>query len=121
MGWRPLFISLLLAMLGSSSAMASPAAPAARELGGPPAADRGELLYATHCVECHTAQVHWRARRLARDWATLRAEVGRWQEAARLGWSDADIDAVTLHLNRTIYRFDSPQEQARDAVVRSRR
>ena len=31
------------------------------------------------------------ARHQARDWTTLRAEVHRWQAAASLGWSDADV------------------------------
>ena len=32
-----------------------------------PAPDRGTLLYETHCITCHTEQVHWRERRLATD------------------------------------------------------
>lgn len=73
-------------------------------------AERGELLYSTHCIECHTVQMHWRSQRLARDWSSLREQVARWQSTARLQWSDADIDAVTRHLNDTVYRF--PRAQA---------
>lgn len=73
-------------------------------------ADRGQLLYSTHCIECHTVQMHWRSQRLARDWETLRAQVVRWQSTARLQWSEADIDAVARHLNDTVYRF--PRSQA---------
>src|SRR5574338_705145 len=36
-------------------------------------ATRGELLYSTHCIACHSAQVHWREKKLATDWATLRS------------------------------------------------
>lgn len=78
-----------------------------------PVPSRGALLYDTHCIECHTAQVHWRDRQQARDWATLKAEVFRWQAAARLAWTEAEVDAVTDYLNDTIYRFAAPQEQAR--------
>ena len=77
-----------------------------------PPLTRGQLLYATHCVECHNSQVHWRARQQARDWATLRAEVYRWQATASLGWSDADIDEVTRHLNDSIYQFPQPRPRA---------
>ena len=72
---------------------------------------RGELLYSTHCIECHTTQMHWRDSHVARDMASLRAQVQRWQGQIGLQWSDEDIDAVAQHLNRTIYKF--PQEQAR--------
>jgi mono/diheme cytochrome c family protein len=72
---------------------------------------RGSMLYSTHCIECHTTQMHWRANKQARDWDTLRAQVRRWQQTAGLGWSDSDIDDVARHLNETIYHF--PQGAAR--------
>lgn len=75
-------------------------------------ADRGRLLYANHCIECHTTQMHWRSQRLARDWDSLRAQVVRWQATANLQWNAADVDAVTRHLNDTIYRFPRSQAQA---------
>ncbi|HEY0823784.1 MAG TPA: cytochrome c [Ramlibacter sp.] len=85
------------------------AAAQAQPQGG--ASGRGQLLYSTHCVECHTTQMHWREQRLARDWNTLKAQVRRFQGVARLGWTEEDIEAVARHLNETIYRF--PQSQAR--------
>jgi mono/diheme cytochrome c family protein len=66
---------------------------------------RGELLYSTHCIECHTTQMHWRTQRMAVDWDTLKFQVRRWQGVISLGWSDADIDDVARYLNDTIYRF----------------
>jgi len=66
---------------------------------------RGELLYQTHCVACHATQIHWRARSLVTDWASLSAQVRRWQGNAGLGWTDEDIDAVVRYLNATIYRL----------------
>jgi mono/diheme cytochrome c family protein len=32
---------------------------------------RGELLYSTYCIGCHTAQIHWRDKTLATDWTIL--------------------------------------------------
>ena len=40
-------------------------------------ASRGELLYTKACVACHTTQVHWRDKKLATDWKSLQAQVGR--------------------------------------------
>ena len=74
------------------------------------AQSRGALLYDTHCIACHTAQVHWRQKRLATDWPTLRAYVWRWQADAALGWSDDDVAEVARYLNEEFYRF--PRETA---------
>lgn len=68
-------------------------------------ATRGQLLYDTHCVACHDRQVHWRDARLVTNWATLVAQVRRWQALARLGWSEDDIRQVARHLNVTVYDF----------------
>lgn len=70
-----------------------------------PDSSRGELLYSTHCIGCHSAQVHWRDKRLATDWASLRMQVFRWQMNTGLAWSDEDIVAVTRYLNDLYYRF----------------
>jgi len=66
---------------------------------------RGQLLYDTHCVACHTQQIHWRDAGVVRNWNELRAQVTRWQAAARLGWTEDDIGQVTRYLNATIYRL----------------
>ena len=69
------------------------------------AESRGELLYSTHCIGCHTAQAHWRDKKLATSWSSLRAEVQRWQANAMLQWSEEDVRDVTQYLNDTFYRF----------------
>lgn len=74
-----------------------------------PALSRGALLYSTHCIACHNAQVHWRDAKVAKDWPRLKAEVRRWQAAARLGWSEEDIAEVTRHLNALYYGYVEPQ------------
>jgi mono/diheme cytochrome c family protein len=74
---------------------------------------RGELLYSTHCIACHTTEVHWRNQRLATDWATLTRQVRRWQGNAYLGWNDEDILAVTRYLNGLYYHYPpGPEEKA---------
>ena len=81
------------------------------------AQSRGELLYSTHCGECHTTQIHWRDNRSVNDWGSLTFQVKRWQDTASLGWTSDDILSVSRYLNDTIYHF----KQAADAasVVRT--
>ena len=74
------------------------------------AQSRGELLYTTHCIACHTTQMHWRDNRLAKDWNGLAAQVRRWQGTALLNWSEPDILDVTRYLNESIYRFPPPPD-----------
>lgn len=88
------------------------ALPAQAQAPAAPVPSRGELLYSNHCVECHTVQMHWRTLRLARDWDTLKGQVRRWQDQARLQWNEEDIDAVARHLNDTIYQFPQPEVKA---------
>ena len=81
----------------------------------PPSAmaqSRGELLYTTHCISCHTTEMHWRNKRSANDWTGIKVQVRRWQGAASLAWSDSDILDVSRYLNATIYHF----EQTADPV-----
>lgn len=69
---------------------------------------RGELLYSTHCLACHGAQLHWRDKKSATDWTSLQTQVRHWQAVSSLGWSEQDITEVTRHLNQTIYHFELP-------------
>ena len=71
-------------------------------------ASRGELLYATHCVACHTTEVHWRQKKLAVDWMSLNQQVRRWAGNTGLNWSNGDIDEVARYLNGAYYRFEAP-------------
>ena len=76
---------------------------------------RGELLYSTHCVTCHTTQMHWRNDRQAFDWDSLKFQVRRWQGNAGLVWNEADIVEVSRYLNETIYHY--PQLNDRVGLV----
>ncbi|WP_411883320.1 cytochrome C [Polaromonas sp. YR568] len=70
-----------------------------------PAPSRGELLYTTHCIACHTSQMHWRSNRRAHDWESLTLQVRLWQGNTGLRWDEADIAEVAGYLNDTIYRY----------------
>jgi mono/diheme cytochrome c family protein len=69
---------------------------------------RGELLYSTNCHGCHAEKLHWREKKAATNWASLVAEVRRWQAVAKLNWSDDDIEAVARYLNVLHYRYAVP-------------
>jgi mono/diheme cytochrome c family protein len=73
-----------------------------------PDSARGELLYSTHCIGCHSDKVHWRDKKLVRNFQSLRAEVRRWQKTAALEWSDDEISAVALYLNTLYYHYPAP-------------
>ena len=90
-------LALLFVMSGSFAAAAQPL----RE-------STGELLYSTHCIACHNTEVHWRDKKLAKNWNELRSEVDRWQKLSALGWSNADISAVTRYLNTLHYHYPAP-------------
>ena len=66
---------------------------------------RGELLYENHCSECHTTGVHFREKRKAESMEDLRGWVVRWENELELGWTGAEIDDVSEHLNRRFYQF----------------
>jgi len=100
---KPLFLIALATASGLAAAQT-------------PVPSRGELLYDAHCVACHSQQMHWRARRTAVDWPSLKEQVALWQGRARLGWSDDDVTEVARHLNDTYYRYPVPA--ASDRVVR---
>ena len=87
-----------LAACALPAVSAQPAAPAAR----------GELLYSTHCIACHSRELHWRQQKLATDWASLDAQVRRWAGNSGLGWSDEEIADVARYLNAVHYRFAAP-------------
>jgi mono/diheme cytochrome c family protein len=98
----PMIFSVALAANANAESPASPApvGPAAT------APSRGELLYTTHCISCHTTQMHWRDKRVANNWISLKKQVRRWQDATSLAWSESDITEVSRYLNDSIYHFE---------------
>jgi mono/diheme cytochrome c family protein len=91
-----------IALIGSAAMLVAALATAEAVK---PEASRGELLYTTYCIGCHTAQVHWRDRKLVTSWPGLKAEVRRWQKTGGLSLDDDDIDAVARYLNVLYYHF----------------
>jgi mono/diheme cytochrome c family protein len=87
----------------------------------PPGMSQGELLYTTHCVGCHTTEVHWREKKIAKDWRTLVGEVRRWQTNIKLSWGDEEIGAVAHYLNGAFYHFQEPEEKKIGSVPQTRR
>jgi mono/diheme cytochrome c family protein len=96
--WMKVGIALWLAALAQAHAQ------------GPESVVRGALLYDTHCIGCHTSQMHWRENRLAKDWPSLKFQVNRWQKENALGWSEQDIVDVATYLNALHYRYPAPQQ-----------
>jgi mono/diheme cytochrome c family protein len=86
-------------------------------LGGFPPADaqtaidtsRGELLYTTHCITCHSTQMHWRDKKVATNWSILKVQVRQWQSISGLGWSEEEVTAVARYLNVQFYHFPVPE------------
>lgn len=66
---------------------------------------RGELLYSTHCIACHDTEIHWRNKKLVKDWLSLRSEIRRWQEVGKLGWVSEDVEQVAQYLNSLYYHL----------------
>ena len=84
----------------------------------PPGMSQGELLYTTHCVGCHTKDIHWREKKLAKDWNTLVEQVRRWQASGHLKWGEEEIAAVARYLNGTFYKYAEPEEKKVGLVAR---
>ena len=70
-------------------------------------ADRGKLLYETHCGDCHYERVHERdrGRSSVATLADLRDEVAR--RAAQTGrpFTLEDLEDIAAYLNRSHYRL----------------
>jgi mono/diheme cytochrome c family protein len=82
--------------------LAIPAVANAQPKGDTPG---GELLYTTHCIACHNDKIHWRDKKIARDWTSLNAQVWHWQGVAGLAWSGGDIVEVARYLNDRYYHY----------------
>jgi mono/diheme cytochrome c family protein len=110
MGWITQAVQLAAAACAAGSiAAAAQSTPGGTET-------TGALLYSTHCVACHTTQVHWRDGKLVTDRASLDAQVRRWQKNGGLGWTDDDVAAVVRYLNAVHYRFPAPDTRAAGSV-----
>ena len=113
MGLQPLSVVTLALVLCCQTALAQRPPELPQQ---PPT--RGKLLYDTHCIACHNSQIHWLDNKVATDWASLKAQVRRWQERAHLQWSEADVVEVARYLNDTIYRYRQTSDLVGQVVSR---
>jgi hypothetical protein len=109
--WLP-FCALALALAAGCAAPADKSSP-------PDQAHGGEL-YRTTCIVCHTAQVHWREKRLVRTWDDLTFQVSRWQGIAGLAWTREDIADTAAYLNAIFYDLPCPVAGCRGSGVTGR-
>ena len=93
-GWRIAVVWFLVAGVSLPAQAADPV--------------RGRVLYEARCNLCHGTSVHSRDPRLARDFDAVRAQVNRWAGETGTGWTPAEIDDVSVYLNRRYYRFRCP-------------
>ena len=96
---RFLCAALVVGLAGCSAPPPDPAATVHAD------ARRGELLYDTACLQCHTTQAHWREKRLVRDWPGLLHQVTRWQAVAGQNWQAEEIEDVAEYLNQRFYKL----------------
>jgi mono/diheme cytochrome c family protein len=70
-------------------------------------AERGKLLYETHCLACHYERIHKRdpSRSLVKSLPQLRVEVVNRAALTKQPFSPADLDDIAAYLNRSHYRF----------------
>lgn len=111
---RAIAVACAIACAGTLAQTPAPPPGGVTPPGGPtppPGMSQGELLYTTHCVGCHTKDIHWRDNKIAKDWPTLLAQVRRWQASGHLNWGEEEIAAVAHYLNRTFYKFPEPEEK----------
>jgi hypothetical protein len=83
-------------------------------------ADRGGALYRDECNACHTAQVHWREKRLVRTWDDLLFQVSRWQRVGGLMWSREEIADTAAYLNAVFYDLPCPVAGCRGSGLTGR-
>jgi mono/diheme cytochrome c family protein len=84
---------------------------------------RGRTLYETTCEACHSANVHWRDKRIADTWPALLREVGKWQRNAGQRWGSAEINDVAAYLNDRFYHLPCPSTDcaAKEAALSTAR
>jgi mono/diheme cytochrome c family protein len=67
-------------------------------------AERGRLLYETHCAGCHTERLHHRDKSKIKSLADLRDEVARWAPQVKHRLTLDEREAIVQYLNASHYR-----------------
>jgi mono/diheme cytochrome c family protein len=81
--------------------------------------ERGRVLYEARCGRCHGTSVHVREARKAASFEGVRTQVVRWNAELGVGWSDDEINDVTLYLNNRYYFFPCPESICRSGQATS--
>jgi cytochrome c5 len=76
-------------------------------------AERGKLLYETHCGLCHYERVHDRLRTKILDLADLRDEVARWAPQTKREFTLDELQDIVQYLNESHYRIGLPAREGR--------
>jgi mono/diheme cytochrome c family protein len=74
-------------------------------------AERGRLLYQTHCGGCHYERVHDRLRTEVKDLADLRDMVARWAPQTKRSFTLDEREEIVQYLNESHYRFGLPAKR----------
>ena len=89
--------------IASALLLAAVALPAAAQ----DDAERGRLLYETHCLDCHYERIHRRdrARSPIRSLADLRDMVAARAALTRRRFSLDELEEITQYLNQSHYKL----------------
>ena len=70
-------------------------------------AERGKLLYETHCLACHYERIHERDRSksLVSSFTDLRIEVANRALSTERKFTPQELDEIAAYLDRSYYRF----------------
>ena len=80
----------------------------------------GRKLYEQTCDACHSANVHWREKRLVTSWGSLLYQVTRWQANAGQRWEEGDIKDVAAYLNEQFYHLPCPASECAEKQAQLR-
>ena len=77
-------------------------------------AERGRLVYQTHCGACHSERTHdERLRPAVKDLAELRDMVARWAPHSKRTYTLDELEDSGQYLNESHYRFGLERKQTR--------
>ncbi|OGA60784.1 MAG: hypothetical protein A3G81_23685 [Betaproteobacteria bacterium RIFCSPLOWO2_12_FULL_65_14] len=79
-------------------------------------AERGRMLYETHCGGCHYERVHDRLRSDIKGLDDLRAAVAKWAPQTKRNFTPDELQDIVEYLNLSHYRFGIPRAAARELI-----
>lgn len=79
-------------------------------------AERGRMLYETHCGGCHYERVHDRLKSDIKGPDDLRAAVAKWAPQTKRSFTPEELRDLVEYLNVSHYRFGIPRAAARELI-----